>query len=589
MFKTLLKTFSLAWRADKFYVITLVISSVIKSLMRFLSIYSIKIIVDSVASQLTQEQKLYQLATGVILFASSWIVNNVVAHFKEYLAFIHIPKINNYLDIEIITKIDRISSVQLESEEFHNIYTNIQTFGKQKFSATIDSTGEAVQSFLNFIYTLFIVFSSNFIIGLIILISAFIEVFYQSYVSKKLKALQDEVTIDRHKVNYFSLLTQDINNYFNLKSFNLFPFFTNKIEILNDGILRKLRAFHIKFKTRAIIAGTLGNLLGTFAPILYFGHQAIIGRISVGDTSFYLQIVQEFYRNTFVLYATFNSMFENSLYLSDLFKYLEMPEIKESSEELFPDKKISVRFKNVSMRYPNSKNYALKNISFTVKNGEKIAIVGRNGAGKTTLIKLLSKFYSPIEGKIFVNEIDLALCNSLTWRRLVSYMNQDLIKIFMTLKENVLLGNTDVIDDKEFKHAIDIAELKDDISKLPNKEKTVLGKIFKDGQELSGGQWQKINLARSFYKDSPLILLDEPTSSIDSETEEKIFDSIFNSKSSKTIIIVSHKFSTINRADRILVLDDGELVDQGNHAELMKRNGLYSKMYTQQQNAFQKK
>lgn len=588
MIKTLLRTFKLAWVADRFYVVTLVLSSIVKSSMRFLTIYSIKLVIDGISSTQGQDQKVQSLAIAMSIFAGAWLVNNVVAHFKEYLAFIHLPKINNYLEVAIIMKSNMLPTETLETEDFHNIYTNIQTFGKQKFASTLDSSGEFVQSVLNFVYTLIIIFSSNYIVGLIIIFSAMIEVLYQSSVSRKLKSLQDEVTVARHKSNYFSQIAQDTNNHFNFKSYDLISFFANEVSDLNKSVIRKLKAFHIKFKIRAIFAGSLGNLIGTFAPIYYFGYQAIIGKISVGDTSFYLQIVQEFYRNTFVLYATFNSMYENSLYISDLFKYLDLKEIDESVGISTNYNMAEIKFENVSMKYHNSSRKAVENISFTVNPGEKVAIVGNNGAGKTTIIKLLTKFYKPSKGRITINNTDIQLLSSVELRRNIAYMNQDNLKIFMTLKDNIMLGNLLVDDEKRYENSVQHAELIDDITQLRHKDQTVLGNVFKGGQEISGGQWQKVNLARSFYKEAPILVLDEPTSSIDSDTEAKIFDKLFNSKFKKTIIVVSHKFSTINRADRIIVLDRGKIVGQGTHKELLAENGLYARLYKQQSEAFSK-
>lgn len=588
MFRTLIKGLKIAFKVNKAFVIVTVLISILNSLADLASFYMLKLILDTIVKAISEgsgnsHQISYLIINYLVIFTATWILRNINTHIKEYLSFVHAPKIVDHLDNTIIKKLDKIPTSTLEDSKFHDKFINIQTFSKEKFVSNINQIGNLVQSLTNFIYSIILIVSNNWIIAVIVLGASAIEVLYQTQVAKRFKDLHDQIAVDRRIKKYYSDFTQDINNYFTMKSYSLFPFFLEKIKIKQQQIINHLSQFHNKFKIKAVVAGTIGNVAGRFLPIGYYANLAASGEISLGSFQLYYSLINQFYTNTFVFYATFNTIYENSIYLKDLFDFLEMPEEKTSKKEI-KDSNISIEFQNVSFKYPFSDKYALTNVSFKLQPGNQLAIVGHNGAGKTTILKLLSKFYLPTKGKILVNGADLKEVNTESWRRKLAYMNQEVLKIFMTAEENVSLGDVSLAepDEERIDDAMRSAEIWNSIQKLPEKEKTMLGKFFKGGVDLSVGQWQKISLARNFYRDAPIIILDEPTASIDTESENKIFQNIFDEENKKTFIIVSHRFSNISRADKILVLKEGEIIEKGNHEKLMKLDGEYATKFRMQ-------
>jgi ATP-binding cassette, subfamily B, bacterial len=285
------------------------------------------------------------------------------------------------------------------------------------------------------------------------------------------------------------------------------------------------------------------------------------------------------------------SLYEHSLFLDDFYHFLDLqPSVVEATDPqpLSTTWKSGIRLENVSFNYAHSQRSVLKNISLTIQPGEVVAIVGANGAGKTTLIKLLCRLYEPTAGTISLNGVDVRDYATATLRRQISVLFQDYIRYQFTVRDNIWLGDIDVPPTTErIWQAAKDAGADRTIDRLPQGLDTRLGNWFEQGEELSIGQWQKIALARTFLRDAQLVILDEPTSALDPQAEAEVFDRFRQLVRGKTAIIISHRLSTIEMVDRILVLSDGELVECGSHDELMQQQGLYSHLFTTQAQHYQ--
>jgi len=311
------------------------------------------------------------------------------------------------------------------------------------------------------------------------------------------------------------------------------------------------------------------------------------GSLSIGQFTLIFQQTLNLTLGAEEILNQYSSMSARNKYLDKFFDFLDTkPAIPNPSHPKdIPTKPNPplLELKNISFRYPETRRDILKDFNLTINSGEKIALVGENGAGKSTLIKLLLRFYDVSEGEILINGVDIKNVDLNKWRHEVGALFQDFIKYQFTLRENIEYGNIQgKSDEKLLTDAITKSGVDGFIDQLPEKLNQVVGKMFDGGIDLSGGQWQKLALARAFYRNAPILILDEPTSAIDAKAEYEIFERVQKLQKDKTVIIISHRFSTVRNADRILVLDNGKIIEEGNHEKLMKKKGLYAELFNLQ-------
>ncbi len=342
--------------------------------------------------------------------------------------------------------------------------------------------------------------------------------------------------------------------------------------------------------------GFWGYVLGLLSTATFYAAYAwivletIFGRISLGDMTMYLMVFRQGQSTFSGALTSIGGMYEDNLYLSNLYEFLEQKvpkSIGKARQGLIAGD--GMRFENVSFTYPGSVTPALKNIYLHLKPGDKLAIVGENGSGKTTLIKLLTRLYTPDSGRILLDRLDLREWDIDVLRRRIGVIFQDFVRYQFTVGENVGVGDVDYLEHQE--HWEDAAEkgmARPFIELMPEKFKTQLGRWFKGGQELSGGQWQKIALSRAFMRtDADILVLDEPTAAMDAEAEVRIFEHFRTITKNQMVVLISHRFSTVRMADKIVVMVEGEITEQGTHEELLELGGRYARLFTLQAAGYQ--
>ncbi|NMG06557.1 ABC transporter ATP-binding protein [Brasilonema sp. UFV-L1] len=339
--------------------------------------------------------------------------------------------------------------------------------------------------------------------------------------------------------------------------------------------------------------GYLLNLLSTVAFYMAYAWivvETVARRISLGDMTMYLTVFRQGQLTFSNALTSIGGMYEDNLYLSNLYEFLEEEVPKpqgKATKGLKP--KDGVRFENVSFTYPGNLQPALKNISLHLQPGEKLAIVGENGSGKTTLIKLLTRLYTPDSGRILLDGLDLQEWDVNVLRRRIGVIFQNFVRYQFTVGENIGVGDVDYIEDKiRWKTAAEKGMALPFIEHLPDNFQTQLGKWFRSGQELSGGQWQKIALARAFMRtNADILVLDEPTSAMDPQAEFDIFNHFRALTKNQMVFLISHRFSTVRMADKIVVIEAGEVVEQGTHEELLQAGRRYATLFSLQAAGYQ--
>ena len=336
--------------------------------------------------------------------------------------------------------------------------------------------------------------------------------------------------------------------------------------------------------------GVLGYLLGLLSTIAFYGAytwmviEAIAGKISLGEMTMYLVVFRQGQSTFASALTSIGGMYEDNLYLANLYEFLEQPVPQSAgkiTEGIIAD---GIRFENVSFCYPQSQEPVLKDITLHLQHGEKLAIVGENGSGKTTLIKLLTRLYVPTHGRILLDGIDLNDWDINVLRKRIGVIFQNFVQYQFTVGENVGVGDVEHLDDQqEWELASEKGMAKPFINNMPQGFGTQLGKWFKGGQELSGGQWQKIALSRAFMRSqADILVLDEPTAAMDAEAEMSIFNHFRALTKDQMVVLISHRFSTVRMADKIIVMANGRIIEQGSHEELLDLNGRYAHLFSLQ-------
>jgi len=313
------------------------------------------------------------------------------------------------------------------------------------------------------------------------------------------------------------------------------------------------------------------------------------GTLSIGTITFIITTLIGLKNNAAWGAAHLGELYEKNLFIEPYFKLMNLPRLIKEKFNPYVFNSIKpplIEFKNVSFIYPNGRE-VLKGVSFTIKPGDNVALVGSNGAGKTTIIKLLCRFYDVTSGEILINGINIKDIKISNWYSHLGTLFQDFVKYQFTVRENITLGKPDFHDEERILDAAKKSGAYEFIKDFPKQFDQVLGRSFEEGDELSGGQWQKLAIARAFYQEAPVLIMDEPTSAIDAEAEYEIFNNLEKSYKDKTLILVSHRFSTVRNANNIFVIDNGKIVEQGAHRQLIEKNGKYARMFNIQAKGYQ--
>ena len=491
--------------------------------------------------------------------------------------------------VKIIKKTSELNLDQLEDSEFYDKLERArqQTTGRVGLMSNILTQGQDVIVILSLLAGV-VVFEPWLIILLVV--SIIPTILNEIKFSGTSYSLARSWTQERRELDYLRYAGASDVTAKEVKLFGLSNYIAERFKVLSDQYYHQSK----KLAKQRAAWGSFFNVIGTGA---YYGAYVLIvfrtvaGIFTLGDLTFLSGSFNRLRSKLQGFFTRFTAITESALYLQDYFEFLDLKyEDDPSDGKLLPPKKIKdgFEFKNVGFKYPKSETWVVRNINFELKAGEKLAFVGENGAGKTTLIKLLLRFYEPSEGEILLDGIPVKQFNKTQYQQYFGVIFQDFVKFELTLRENIAMGEIDEIGNQS--RIVDAAEksLADQVvSELPKGYDQQLGKRFKQGKDLSGGQWQKIAIARAYMKDAEVLILDEPTSALDARAETEAFKRFIQLTVGKTAVIISHRFSTVRIADRIMVLKDGAVLEIGTHQELMQNNKLYAELFNLQAAGYQ--
>ena len=395
-------------------------------------------------------------------------------------------------------------------------------------------------------------------------------------------------TPERRQLDYLRYIGASDVSAKELKLFGLSDFLVDRYDRLSNDFYdaNKRLAIRRSFVSTLLAAvGTLGYY-GAYAVIIYLtvtGYRSPAGLFTIGVLTFLAGSFRQSRDLIQRVLLSLSQVFEQSLYLDDLFSFLAVePRIRRNSgaRQVPVPIRSGFTFENVGFRYPGSERWAVRGLDFSLAPGERIALVGENGAGKTTLVKLLARLYDPSEGRILLDGVDLREYDVDSVRRNVGVIFQDFVRYDFVLRENIAVGNIAAREDAARIETAAQRSLADTVAaRLTGRYDQMLGRRFENGVDLSGGEWQKVALARAYMRDAQLLILDEPTAALDARAEYEVFLRFSELTAGRMAVLISHRFSTVRMADRILVLQGGELVEQGTHEALVAQGGLYAELF----------
>jgi len=311
--------------------------------------------------------------------------------------------------------------------------------------------------------------------------------------------------------------------------------------------------------------------------------RTVAGALSIGTLTFLAGAIQQASSNIQQIFSTLSSIADQALFLTDLLAFFEMQPTVRSKPNALPAPRPIVRgfeFRNVSFAYPGMSRLVLDGLNFHLRSGERVALIGENGQGKTTIVKLITRLYDPTGGCILLDGVDLREYSLEDLYREIGVIFQDFMRYEMTARENIAVGRIDELSNLKLVRTAAQKSLADQvIARLPNHFEQMLGRRFEGGVDLSGGEWQKVALARAYLRDAQLLILDEPTAALDARSEYEVFQRFAELTAGKMALFISHRFSTVRMADRIVVLENGKIAEEGSHAQLAAKGGRYAEMF----------
>ncbi len=581
----------LLWTIDKWLLIANAVAVTIPALIPFAFAYIFKLVIDQVVLSVSTGS--IDFNKFMLVFAAGFAVYTIQSlafSAQDYLHRLLYTKIPISLYQIVLSKISSLDVAYFEDSEFKNTLEKVRDAYSWRPLNLMDYLLFSFQGLIQVVGAVIILATLAPILIVVILIVAIPELISRIKESELSWGIWDAQSVHRKKFWYVSSLLQERDSVKEIRLFQLPKKFLSDIKNIQENIYKENKTLATKYLGINSVFNILGGI--TFIGILLFiVMEAVAKRISVGDISYYTTVITNLQNGIGGLFRNLVRLFSESLYTASIFEVLDAPPKIHQVErpiKINLNKPPLIEFKNVSFTYPQSGRAVLKNFNLTINPTEKIALVGENGSGKTTIIKLLCRFYDVDQGEILINGVNLKKLDLNDWVKVLGVLFQDFVKYEYKAWENIHFGKAE--EKENLKRIVDAATSSGAdpmIRKLEQGYEQMLGRTFEGGVELSIGQWQKMALARGFFRNAPVLILDEPTAAIDAKAEAEIFNRVEKLSKDKTVIIISHRFSTVRNADKIYVIDEGKIVESGSHKQLMELHGQYAALFNLQAKGYQ--
>jgi ATP-binding cassette subfamily B protein len=570
------------WESGRTVVVLGLAARIVASLLPPALFWVSKLIIDTIFRIVTTHQPISSRLWWLVVVEFALAVGmGLVGRLIDYLDALLAGRYMNHISVRVMEHAASLDLLAYEDPVFYDRLERARVQATDRLYM-IQAIGRLIQQVITTI-TLsisIIVFSPWLLLLLIVgVIPAFVGETHFAFLGYAKNFRQTPI---RRQLDYLRVLGGSKEAAKELKLFGLRDFLTGRFKALSDQVYDE----DITLARRKFVAGSALSMIGTagyYTAYVYAVWQTVTGVFGFGTLTLLANSIREASSNLQQTFSTLSTIADQALFLTDLIAFFDMrPTIQSKPNALPAPRPVQqgFEFRNVSFRYPGSSRLVLNGLNFHLRPGERVALIGENGEGKTTIVKLLTRLYDPVEGQVLLDGIDLREYNLEALYREIGVIFQDFMRYEMTARENIAVGRIERMNDLELLQQSARKSMASDVlRKLPLGFEQMLGRRFDGGVDLSGGEWQKVALARAYLRDAQVLILDEPTSALDARSEYEVFQRFAELTTEKMALFISHRFSTVRMADRIVVLENGRIAEEGDHDTLTSMGGRYAEMF----------
>jgi ATP-binding cassette, subfamily B, bacterial len=586
------KSITLVWKSTPGWTLTNIVMSVLRSIFPLLLIWLLKIVVDDITRAVSAGSPfdMQDVLWPVIAVAVIWFLDEASSDFSNFVRKKQAMKLEVYMYELLHSKSVKLDLINFERPEYFDCLARASREAPWRPNSILNNLVSLLRGLLSMLLMTGLILTLHWTLAVLLLVANIPGIWLRLYYADILYNFQRQQTPEARKSAYFNWLLTGDRPSRELRLFGLGSYFIGLFKIS----FLKQKEEEINIIRRRTLIEIISNLFKASAlliTLLFIVSLTINGKLSLGKMAMFLIAFRQGMTYIKDLLSALAGLYEDSLFIGDTFEFLNLKENVTTADPVtIPSPlKNKIVVDNLSFTYPGNESKTINNVSFEIKKGEIIALVGPNGAGKSTLVRLLTRLYDPDSGTIRYDDCSTRNIDPEEYRKHFSVVFQDFMLYNLSAGENIRLGN---IHEEEpagkIKSAAINTGVHELINALPDGYDTSIGNLFNDSRELSWGEWQKIALARALFRDAPVLILDEPSSALDADTEYDIFSRFREIVKGRTSVLISHRFTNVSLADRIIVLDKGSIAETGTHEELMKLRGTYFTMFTKQSSRFNK-
>jgi ATP-binding cassette, subfamily B, bacterial len=586
------ESIKLVWRSAPGWALINIIISVLRSFLPLILIWLIKGVIDGItdAASASHGDTVVNILWPVIAVVIVWFLDEAANDIGNYVRKKQSVKLESFMYGLLHSKAIKLDLIYFERPDYFDCLTRASREAPWRPNSILNNVISMIRGLLSLILMAGVLIFLHWTIALLLLAVNIPGIWLRFYYAGILYNFQKEQTPEARKTAYFNWLLTGDRPSRELRLFGLGNYF---ISLFKQSFL-KTKEEEIRITRKRTLIELISDLVKASAvliTLLYIARETIHGALTLGQMAMFLLAFRQGMVYIKEFFGSIAGLYEDSLFIGDTFEFLDLKEaiiaVQPVVEVTGLNKSISAE--SLSFTYPGNREKTIDNFSFEIRKGEIIALVGPNGAGKSTLVRLLSRLYDPDSGSVKIDDTDIRHIEPDKYRKLFSVVFQDFMLYNLDAGENIRLGNIDEGNaEKKIIASASASGVNDLINNLPNGYSTAIGNLFDNSRELSWGEWQKIALARALFRNAPVLILDEPSSALDADTEYEIFSRFREIVRGRTSILISHRFTNVSLADRIIVLNKGTIAESGTHDELMSRKGIYYNMYTKQSSRFEK-